>query len=104
MPGIRFAELREQIPLRDVLDLIGFVPQRTSGEQVRGPCPIHRSSSPKSRSFSANLKRNIYQCFECGSAGNQLDLYAAVTGLPVFDAAVELCERLHREVPWAKRW
>jgi DNA primase len=104
MPGIRFTELRAQIPLAEVLDLIGFVPQEASRGQVRGPCPVHRSASSSSRSFSANLTRHLYQCFKCGSAGNQLDLYAAVTGLPVFEAAVSLCERLHREVPWVRRW
>jgi DNA primase len=100
MPGIRFAELRAQIGLAGVLDLIGFVPQTAFQGQLRGPCPVHRSTSPHSRSFSANLARHVYRCFKCGSAGNQLDLYAAVTGLPVFEAALTLCQELHRDVPW----
>ncbi len=50
------------------------------------PVPSTRSTSPSSRSFSANLKRNMYQCFRCDSSGNQLELYAAVTGLRLFDA------------------
>jgi DNA primase len=104
MSGIHFAEVRARIPLADVLDLIGFVPRETFGDQVRGPCPVHRSLSPRGRSFSANLKRHMYQCFKCGSAGNQLDLYAAVTGLSIFEAALALCERLHQDVPWVQRW
>jgi DNA primase len=100
MPGIDFAEVRASIALADVLGLIGFVPCETSGDQVRGPCPVHRSSTPSSRSFSANLRLHIYRCFKCGSSGNQLDLYASVTGLSPFEAAVTLCEQLHREVPW----
>lgn len=104
MPGIRFAEVRALVSLADVLDLVGFVPREASGDQVRGPCPVHRPASPRSRSFSANLRRNVYRCFTCGSSGNQLDLYAAVTGLRLFDAAVDLCERLQREVPWVRRW
>ena len=103
MPGIRFAEVRALVPLADVLGLVGFVAGEASGDQVRGPCPVHRPASPRSRSFSANLKRNVYQCFTCGSSGNQLDLYAAVTGLGLFEAAVALCERLHRDVPWVQR-
>jgi len=99
-PGIRFAEARARVTLADVLDLIGFVAREARRDQLRGPCPVHRSTSPGSRSFSANLKRQVYQCFKCGSAGNQLDLYAAVSGLPLFEAAVALCERLHRDVPW----
>lgn len=103
MPGIRFADVRAMIGVAEVLDLIGFRPVQVRGEQVRGPCPVHRSTSARSRSFVAHVKRNIYQCFRCGSSGNQLDLYAAVTGLSLFDAAVELCERLHRDIPWIER-
>ena len=104
MPGIRFAEVRAQVSLAEVLELIGFVPQKASGLALRGPCPVHRSTTLKSRSFSANLKRNVYHCFKCGSSGNQLDLYAAVTGLRLFEAAVALCEQLHRPIPWVHRW
>jgi len=104
MPGIRFTDVRAMISLAEVLDLVGFPLDHPLGDQIRGPCPVHRSTSPRSRSFSANLKRNLYQCFRCGSSGNQLDLYAAVTGLSLFDAAVALCERLHRAIPWIERW
>jgi DNA primase len=100
MPGIRFAVVRSAIPLADVLNLVGFVPSETSGDQVRGPCPVHRSTSPSSRSFSANLKMHVYRCFTCGSSGNQLDLYASVTGLSLFEAAIAFCEQFHREIPW----
>jgi DNA primase len=100
LPGIHFTEVRARIALADVLDLLGFVPCDRSVDQVRGPCLVHRSASPSSRSFSANLKLHIYRCFKCGSSGNQLDLYATVTGLNFFEATVELCEQLHREIPW----
>jgi DNA primase len=104
MPGIRYADVRAMISLAEVLELVGFPLGENRGEQVRGRCPVHHSTSPRSRSFSANLKRNIYRCFRCGSSGNQLDLYAAVTGQSLFAAAVALCERLHREIPWVERW
>jgi DNA primase len=100
MPGIRFAEVRATVTMAEVLDLVGFVRCETFGDQVRGPCPVHRSASPSGRSFSANLRLHIYRCFKCGSSGNHLDLYASVNGLCLFEAAVALCERLHREVPW----
>jgi hypothetical protein len=104
MPGISFAAVRALIPLAEVLELVGFVPHRACGNQVRGPCPVHRSRSSDSRCFSANLKRNAYRCFKCGAAGNQLDLYVAVRGLTAFAAAVALCAELRREVPWVERW
>jgi hypothetical protein len=31
--------------------------------------------------------------------GNQLDLYASVTGLSLFEAAIALCKQLDREIP-----
>ena len=104
MPGIRFAEVRAQITMTEVLQLLGFVPSSISGVHVRGPCPVHRSDRRRSRSFSAHLERQVYRCFRCGSSGNQLDLYAAAKGLSIFAAAVELCEQLHREIPWVHRW
>lgn len=100
MPSIRFAEVRAKVTMAEVLGLLGFVPCETSGDQVRGPCPVHHSSTPSGRSFSANLRLHIYRCFKCGSSGNQLDLYASASGLSLFEAAVALCEQLHREVPW----
>jgi DNA primase len=99
MPGIDFRQVRQDCAMADVLDLIGFVPGVRCGAQVRGRCPVHRSASATSRSFAVHLERQVYHCFRCGSAGNQLDLYAAVTRQSLYAAAVELCVQLHREVP-----
>ena len=104
VPGIDFEAVRSQVSMAQVLKLLGFVAQRSKGEQVRGPCPVHRSASPRSRSFSANLGKNAYRCFGCGSAGNQLDLWAAATKTSLHDATIDLCEKLHLEVPWIRRW
>ena len=104
MPGVDFHLVRSQISIAQVLDLLGFVSQESSGDQVRGPCPVHRSTARKSRSFSANLAQNTFQCFTCGASGNQLDLWVAVTKRPIHEAAVELCTRLHQEIPWVRRW
>ena len=102
MPSISFAEVRVRIPLAEVLNLIGFVPCERSGDQLRGPCPIHVSSNPFSRSFSANLNLHVYKCFTCRSQGTQLDLYARVTKQGVFQAAIALCEQLHLDIPWKR--
>jgi len=104
MPGVDFRELRAAIPIAEILDLLGFVPAQVCGHQLRGPCPVHGSRSKNSRTFSVNLKINVYQCFKCGSAGNQLDLYAAVTKMSLFEAAIDLCEKLNRPTPWIHRW
>ena len=60
MPGIRYAEVRAGVTIAEVLDLLGFVAGATSRDQVRGPCPVHRSTAPSSRSFSANRRSHIY--------------------------------------------
>ena len=100
MPGVRFQEVRTLVSMAQVLDLLGFAAQETSGDEVRGACPVHGSTSPKSRSFSANLQKRVYRCFGCGSAGNHLDLYAAATHQALHAAAVELCQRVGCAVPW----
>lgn len=84
----------------DVLQLIGFEATATSGDQLRGPCPIHGSTSRASRIFSVHLSRNSYHCFKCGSKGNQLDLWAASSKTDLYRAAIDLCERCGHEIPW----
>ena len=99
MAAIDFHALRDQVGMGEVLDLLGFVPTQRHGSQVRGPCPLHGQHSPLSRSFSANLEKNAYRCFHCGSSGNQLDLWMAATRQPLYQAASQLCEKLHQPVP-----
>jgi DNA primase len=104
MPGIDYRQLRAAIAMTEVLQLIGFVPAQRRGHQLRGPCPVHGSTRRTSRTLSINLRTNTYRCFKCGSAGNQLDLYAAVTRMNLFEAAIDLCRRLNRPPPWIHRW
>jgi DNA primase len=99
MAGIDFSQVRQQVSLGLVLELLGFVPVARVGEQVRGPCPLHRSRSPRSRSFAAHLGRGVWHCFVCGAGGNTLDLWAQVTGQGVYAAALDLCQRLGLAVP-----
>lgn len=99
MPAIDYHELRKLISIEQVLELAAFVASDHSGSQVRGPCPVHCGSSSKSRSFSANYAKNTFQCFKCGAMGNQLDLWMAVTKLPVHEAALDLCARLGIDPP-----
>jgi DNA primase len=104
MPGIDFNKLRAEVTMEQVLDLIHFEPTRTRGNQWRGPCPIHRSGSPRSRSFSVNLSTRRYYCHKCRCKGNQIEFWAQIKRLPIYDAAIDLCAALGREVPWIRRW
>jgi DNA primase len=100
MPGIDYRAARVQVRLAEVLDLLDFVPRQRRGDQMRGPCPVHRSATPTSRVFAAHLERNIWHCFRCGRGGNALDLWAAVSRQPLYLAVLDLYQRLGREVPW----
>ena len=71
----------------------------TTRAQQRGPCPLHGSTSGTSRCFSANLDEHIFHCFKCGRSGNALDLWAQANHLPIYDAAIDLCERLGIPLP-----
>jgi DNA primase len=100
MAGIDYTALRQQLRLGQVLELLGFEPSTRWGAQVRGSCPLHGSHTPRSRSFAAHLERHCWHCFRCGAHGNALDLWTAATGLPLYEAACDLCQRLHLEIPW----
>jgi hypothetical protein len=46
------------------------------------------------------LARNAFRCFKCGASGNQLDLWAATTKTDLYAATIDLCRRLHIDIPW----
>lgn len=103
MSGVDFDVVRREITMRQVLDEIGFRVTRHEGDQLRGPCPVHGSTSNNSRVFSVNLGTQRYYCHKCKSHGNQLELYAAVRETTVYQAAVDLCHVLGQDVPWIRR-
>lgn len=104
MPGVDFECVRTEITMEQVLDLLGFAPTSRSGVQWYGRCPLRRCGAPHRRSFSVNVAMGRYFCHRCRSQGNALELWAAATNLPLHQAAVDLCGRLGREVPWIRRW
>lgn len=104
MAGVDFNTLRSEITMQDMLNRLGFERTSQSGDQLHGPCPVHGSSSPTSRTFSVNLRTGPYYCHKCHSQGNQLELWAAVHHLPIYEAAVDLCGAPGRNVPSIKRW
>lgn len=100
MPAVDFRVVRATVSMVEVLRLLDYPLPLAEVDRLRGPCPVHRSTSSKSRTFSVHLKQNVFHCFRCGAAGNHLDLYAAVTGLRLYQAAIMLCEQLGSPIPW----
>jgi len=99
VPLIDSRSARREIRLAVVPELLNWRARERNGEQARGPCPVHGSSSPSSRSLSAHLGRGIWQCFRCGASGNALESYARVSGQKLYPATVGPCRRLGRTPP-----
>lgn len=102
MPGIDFAAVRASVSLLDVLKLLEMQPLRRRGDRLRGPCPFGCTGSP--RDFAGYLETDRYWCFCCRRGGNQLELWADIHGIRVYEAAQDLCHRLNLEVPLIHRW
>ena len=95
---VDFAWLRQQITLEQLLSQAGCLDGMSKrGSQRRGRCPIHGQPGDRNRSFSADLKKNVFQCFDpsCGVHGNVLDFWAAWRRLPLREAALDLAATFH---------
>ena len=90
-----YRAIRNRISIVDVLELIGYSPSSVRGNQTRGQCPICSAEAAQaSRCFSADHRRNLFHCFRCRAAGNSLDLWMQLTGQPIRQATLDLCQRL----------
>jgi hypothetical protein len=98
-PALDFAAVRAAITIAQVLTLLGFVPRSDHAGQQRGACPLHGSTSGTARCFSVNTNAHTFHCFKCGRSGNALDLWAAAQRLSIYDAALDLCQRLNIPLP-----
>jgi transposase len=90
--AVDFAHLKAQLPIARVLDQLGLAARlRGNGPQRRCPCPIHRGDA-RGRTFSVHLEQNVFQCFDkgCAHKGDVIDLWAAVRGMSLRDAALDL--------------
>ena len=101
MPGLDYQKLRSEIPLEQVLRLLGFRVLRRSGRALRGPCPLHTPSDAEDDPcFSVDLERSLFRCFHCGAGGNQLDLWRLAQRRPLYPASLQLCNQLGIQPPW----
>jgi putative transposase len=98
-PAIDFAAVRVAITIAQVLTLLGFTPRSDHAGQQRGTCPLHGSTAGTARCFSVNTSAHTFHCFKCGRSGNALELWAAANRLSIYDAAIDLCQRLNIPLP-----
>src|SRR5260370_10808914 len=95
---IDLAHVKSQLTLQRVLETLNlFAELRGRGSQRRGPCPVHGQG--KGRTFSVQLDDNLFQCFDkkCAIKGDIIDLWAAVKGLKLRDAALDLVRLFNLE-------
>jgi len=77
---VDYKQLREEVDFGQVLDHYQ-VEVKVKGEQAQGFCPLpNHEGKRRSPSFSAHLKKNIWQCFGCGAKGNVLDFACLMEG------------------------
>ena len=77
---INFKELREQLDFAAVVRYYK-VELKLKGDQHHGFCPLPTHNGKRnSPSFSANVKKGIWQCFGCGAKGNILDFAVLMEG------------------------
>jgi transposase-like protein len=98
-PAIDFAAVRAAITITQVLMLLGFTPRSDQAGQQRGTCPLHGSTQGAARCFSVNTNAHTFHCFKCNRSGNALDLWAHANRLGIYDAAIDLCQRLNIPLP-----
>jgi hypothetical protein len=100
MLWIDFDHVKSQLPLESLLAHLGLLPTlHGTAQQRRGPCPLHENGKGKGRTFSVQLDKNVFQCFDakCGKKGDVIDLWAAVKGFNLRDAAIDLVTTFNLE-------
>jgi transposase len=93
--SVDYPYLREQITIEQILSHLGYLDcLRGAGTERRGPCPLHGATHERSRSFTVNFAKHVFNCLhpECRAHGNALDLWAAVHRLPLYEAALHLAQ------------
>ena len=96
---IDYRALRNQVPVKRVLDLINYHPTSRRSHRLRGACAFHAPERPLPHCFSLELTRGLARGFVCGAQGNQLDLLAPLRSLPLHEATLDLCEHAEVRIP-----
>jgi DNA primase len=78
---VNYKSLRAELSFIEILRHYG-VELKERGEQWHGFCPLPTHEGKRqSPSFSANVRRGIWQCFGCGAGGNLIEFAARMEGL-----------------------
>jgi transposase len=97
-----FAQLRQRASIKEVLEHVGWQKQSARGAQWRGSCPFHEAADAKSPNFAVNTEKKVYCCHRCRSEGNVLDLWIAICGKPILEAAWDMVDTFGIDPPLLK--
>lgn len=95
---LNFQQLRFMIAPLVALKLHGWTPSYISGDQSRGKCPFHGSTSRTSRTLSVGPV--FGRCFKCGVTFDGVKCWSMLKGLDPLSAAYDLLERLNLQPPY----
>lgn len=90
---VDFKTLKQAVDIQMALDHYGIKNLVKQGDELRGPCPIHKGSQ-RSKNFTVNIRKNAFKCFskDCGASGNILDLVVALEQCSLREAGIKLQE------------
>lgn len=90
MPYLDLPAIKREIPLKMVLDHVGWKPSATKDGEQRGRCPLHNSSNKKSRSFA--VKDEGWYCHTCKTGGDCFRLWCMFHQVSLMQAVRQMCE------------
>jgi DNA primase len=86
-PYISFADIKQNITIRQVMDVLGIANRfKWRGESATGVCPlpthVHQSEQPNYNQFKVNLVDGVslFHCFSCHEGGDVLVFTKLMTG------------------------
>ena len=93
MPYLDLAAIKREISLKMVLDHVGWKCRVGKDGELRGQCPLHKSTNPKSRSFA--VKDDGFFCHGCKANGDQVRFWMLYFSVPFLVAVHQMCETFH---------
>jgi len=86
-PYVSFAEVKEKVPIPEVLDILGISDQfQRQGDVLTGVCPLpthHHGPSPNQEQFKINRRDGLWlwHCFgDCQKGGDVIEFVKEMTG------------------------
>jgi hypothetical protein len=84
MSTVDFAKIKQSVSIEQVADMLGLK-LSPNKDQLRGPCPITKSTDP--RSFVITPSKGVFYSFKEGKGGDALTLVSKVRGCSIREAA-----------------